>query len=105
MIETHLEFALSKQHIFLKTHLYEDSKTNIQTQIYQSYIKEDSIFATSISVDHLVFISSQMLGHVNVVLLRSQENSNQLAVFYIRVGSVLSDYSKESGPDLSTGQE
>lgn len=105
MMETHLEFALSKQRIFLKTHLYENSKANIQTQIYQGYIKEDSIFATSISIDQLVFISPQMLDHVNGVLLRSQEKSNQLAVLYVRVESALSNYSKESAPDLSIEQE
>lgn len=46
-----------------------------------------------------------MLDLVKGVLLRSQEKSNQQAVLYTAIESVLSDYSNEHGPDLSTEKE
>lgn len=46
-----------------------------------------------------------MLDLVKGVLLRSQEKSSQQAVLYTAIESVLSDYSNEHGPDLSTEKE
>lgn len=46
-----------------------------------------------------------MLDLVKGALLRSQEKSSQQAVLYIAIESVLSDYSNEHGPDLSTEKE
>lgn len=42
---------------------------------------------------------------LDYVLLRSQEKSNQQAVLYAGIESVISDYSNEHGPVLSTEQE
>lgn len=46
-----------------------------------------------------------MLDLVKGALLRSQEKSSQQAVLYTAIESVLSDYSNEHGPDLSTEKE